>query len=89
MAQRVDNLMELAGLALLVTFAFVVWAPAALLASGVILFVAANARAVRRRKLAQAATVAGGADVARAKSGFDVWLDRALRAVAAYRSSSR
>lgn len=88
MAQRVDNLMELAGLALLVAFAFVVWAPAALFASGVILFVAANARAVRRRKLAQAATT-GGAEVARARSGFDVWLDRALRAVAAYRSSSR
>lgn len=50
MDRLVDNLMEAAGLVLLVAFAHAVWPPAALLVSGVILIVAGNRRAVARQR---------------------------------------
>lgn len=43
----VNSLLELAGFALLVLFAWLVWPPSALLAAGLILLLIANSRANR------------------------------------------
>lgn len=44
-----DNLMQAAGFALLVVFAYLCWPPAALLVAGLVLLLVANVRSVRRR----------------------------------------
>lgn len=45
----VDNLLQAAGFALLIAFAYLCWPPAALLVAGLVLLVVAQARSVRRR----------------------------------------
>lgn len=62
MARRLDNLMELAGLALLVWFASMWSLRWAVLTLAVVLFLAGNVRAVRRRRadLEEQIRAAGG-----------------------------
>jgi hypothetical protein len=80
--------MELAGLGLLVLFGWLVWPPLAALVAGVVLVLAANGRARRRRR--QHPTNADGSprtDVAQQdRPRVVVVAEQLLRAVAAYRS---
>jgi hypothetical protein len=71
-----DDLMEWAGLALLVVFAGLIWLPAAVGTAAVILVVVANLRSVARRRAANPTPAR------------DPWPIRAARAVAVFRQTS-
>lgn len=86
MGKHVDGVMELAGLALIVAFAYVVWAPAALVTAGVILFLAGNGRALKRKR-AEAAELAKAEG--RQVPASRPLLERIVSAYAAYRGGAR